>query len=204
MQLLNTLARPATAGTQVSPQLLLSQGAIDMIATYVNAQPSTEINGFAYVKQLNPGILYVEAAIDVFITPQTVTMGSAEVEGTAYALALDRAVQDDRMAEFRLQWHSHPGEAYFSPTDMANIENFGATGGEWFISLVTNRHGDLRARLDMFRPVRVGTEIEVCIYRNPDPAMLERAEADIATMVTVVAPKKSSRLGGLVRVTTSH
>ena len=56
----------------------------------------------------------------------------------------------------------------------------------------------------MFWPVRVGTEIEVCIYRNPDPAMLKRAEADIATMVTVVAPKKSSRLGGLVRVTTSH
>lgn len=183
MQLQNPLTAPTTDDTVVAPQLLLEQSALDMIAAYVNTAPGTEISGFAYVSKL-PGtnVYYVATANDVFITKQLVTAGSAHVDGDAYALALDRAMNEERDDDLRLQWHSHPSDVYFSPTDRTNIEVFGQTA-EWFISLVTNRQGELRARFDSFRPARIGVEIEVSVYRVASSAMAERARTDVAALV---------------------
>lgn len=199
VQILQRVTAPTQTGV-ITPRLLLSRGAIDMISTYVNAQANTEINGFAYVRRLNAGTFFVGSADDVFITLQTVTQGSAEATGVGYALAVDRAAQDDRVNELRLQWHSHPADAYFSPTDMANIENYGHAGAEWFISVVTNRDGDFHARFDMFRPVRIGGNMTVSTYTEVDPDMQMRAERDIAEMVTVITPRvqKPGRRGGIV------
>jgi hypothetical protein len=205
VQILHSLTGQNTTNLIV-PRLLLAQGALDMIATYVTSKPDSEINGFAYVCQQSADVFYVASATDVFITQQTVGTGSAHVSGTAYALAVDRAAQDDRIKELRLQWHSHPGDAYFSSTDMANVENFGAAGAEWFISLVTNREGDIHARFDMYRPVRFGAEMVVGVYRSANQALRDRAAADIATMVTTIkAPRVKSVLGvPAVQVTTTN
>jgi hypothetical protein len=193
MQLQTPLTVPSTNDTVVAPQLLLEQSALDMIMAYVNTPAGTEINGFAYVKKLaDSNVYYVATADDVFITEQTVTVGSAHASGKGYGLALDRALDEGRDDDLRLQWHSHPSDVYFSPTDRTNIEDFGRTA-EWFISLVTNRQGELRARFDSFRPVRIGVEIEVAAYRVATPAMIERARADVAALVhqpTPFFPKK--------------
>lgn len=202
MQLQHPLTTPRPSpDTVVAPQLLLEQSALDMIATYVNTAPGTEISGFAYVKKL-PGsnVYYVATADDVFITEQLVTAGSAHVDGGAYALALDRAMDEERDDDLRLQWHSHPSDVYFSPTDRTNIEVFGQTA-EWFISLVTNRQGELRARFDSFRPVRIGVEIEVVVYRIANPAMTERARADVTALVHQPKPILPKRGRGRNRTT---
>ena len=196
MQLQHPLTTPYPGSdTIVAPQLLLEQSALDMIAAYVNAAPGTEISGFGYVKKL-PGsnVYYVATADDIFITEQLVTIGSAHVKGADYSLALDRAMDEERDDELRLQWHSHPSDVYFSPTDRTNIEVFGQTA-EWFISLVTNRQGELRARFDSFRPVRIGVEIEVVVYRMADAAMIERARTDVAALVHQPKPLLPKRRG---------
>lgn len=188
------LAPPESEGT-IHPKLILSGEAADMIAAYVTSSPATEVNGFAYVTQTGPNTFYLASASDVFITDQVVTEGSAEADGTGYALAVDSAVVAGRADALRLQWHSHPGASFFSPTDRGNIENFGRAGAEWFISVVTNRQGELRARLDLFRPIRFGAEMAVEVVRTLDPAMVERATTDIAAHVTVFRPKVGRRRG---------
>lgn len=193
MQLLHTLASPPDAPGLIRPKLLLSQGALDMIATYVNTPVTTEINGFGYIGRVGSDVFFVASAQDVFITQQTVTAGSAHVNGSAYALALDHAVECGRDAELRLQWHSHPSDAYFSPTDMTNIENFGNAGGEWFISLVTNRDGDLHARFDRFRPERFGVEMQIQLYREVDAGLEARAREDVERLVKTIRGGKRPR-----------
>lgn len=193
MQVRHTLSRPKSAPGIIMPRLLLSQGALDMLDTFVHAATPTEINGFAYVQTTDPGTFYVASPDDVFITHQSVTIGSAHVDGGAYALALDRAVEADRASQLRLQWHSHPKDAYFSDTDFANIKNFGEAGGEWFISLVTNRDGDIHARFDRFRPERSGGEMLVQVYRDMPDTFVEYAAAQIEENVHNLAGRRGRK-----------
>lgn len=156
--------------------------------TFVHTPRGTEINGFGYVTKLRgSNVYYVATASDIFITEQTVTAGSAHVSGTTSGLALTRAVKEGRDDDLRLQWHSHPQDVYFSPLDRNNIKRFGITG-EWLISLVVNRQGELRARFDSFRPVRMGLEIEVIVYRQAPQELVDRAQADVTAMVRRPAP----------------
>lgn len=188
------------------PTLLFAQDALDMINYYVNAPQDTEVSGFAYVRRIDgTNTYFVACADDVFITEQVVTPGSAHIDGHAVARAFERAVEQGRQDELRLQWHSHPGDSYFSPTDMANVANFGNTF-EWCIHVVTNRWGEMHARFDAYRPVRVGVEIEVKTHRPPNPYLRERAEAEVGALVKTLVeePKRRGRGGSstLVPVTT--
>lgn len=195
MQLLHSLAETPVVPGLIRPRLLLSQGALDMMGAYVNTPPVSEINGFCYVGyDALQNVFYVRSAEDVFITKQTVSTGSAHVGGVAYALAVDHAVEINREGELRLQWHSHPGDAYFSPTDMANVENFGKAGAEWFISVVTNRAGDIHARFDRFRPQRFGVEMDVQLYREADANLVARAMEDVTRLVKDAPKPKGLKL----------
>lgn len=193
LQLDTRIAQSNSTGLVV-PRLLLSPPALNMIGAYVAAAHESEVSGFAYVRQLPaaPGLpttFYVGTSDDVFIVPQEVTMGSAEVSGGNFALAVDRSVVDDRDDDLRLQWHSHPNDSYFSATDLGNIEAFSAAGMEWFISLVTNRRNEVRARFDQYRPFRFGAEMDVAVYSFASDEMFARAQEDVANMVTIVKPK---------------
>src|SRR5690349_23458989 len=152
MLIRQTLSLPQNGSEEVvAPRLFIAGDALDKLLTYVNTQRGhAEIAGWAYVQQRGTDF-YLGTAADVFITKQIVTVGSADSDGYSLALAFEKAVGVNREHELRLQWHSHPNEAYFSHTDRTNIENFGETF-EWLISLVTNRRGDVRARFDLFHP----------------------------------------------------
>lgn len=194
LQLDTRIAGSNPAGLVV-PRLLLSPSAWSMICAYVAAADKTEVSGFAYVRQLvtDPGVpttFYVSTSNDVFIVPQEVTVGSVEVSGSNFALAAHRSLADGRDDDLRLQWHSHPNESYFSATDLGNIAGFGDAGMEWFISLVTNRHNEVHARFDQFRPFRIGAEMDVYVYDFVPDDIFARAEDDVAEMVTIVKPKK--------------
>ena len=183
----------------VAPRLMLSRSAWYMLCAYVAAARKSEVSGFAYVQPLvgDPRTFYVETSNDVFIVPQEVTIGSAEISGDSFALAAEAAVAAGRDDQLRLQWHSHPAESYFSATDLSNIEGFGAAGMEWCISLVTNRDNQVHARFDAFRPVRFGVEMEVVVYDLAPRDLVARAERDVADMVTVIEPEVASPWPGL-------
>jgi proteasome lid subunit RPN8/RPN11 len=120
-----------------------------------------EVSGFALIKRESPRRLVLASAEDVFIIDQVATGGSVDSTRANVNLALDRADALDRGNEMRLQFHGHPGDAYFSATDMGNIENYGHCGGTWMVSIVFDRTGGYVARLDMFSPMRSSTELQI-------------------------------------------
>lgn len=177
------LGRPP--GPLFMPRLVINEPAWNMIRAYTRIN-NTEINGFCFVTVIDGGrTFFVASPDDVLITEQTVTVGSAEATGDGYAHAFHDAIVAGRADQLRIQWHSHPGDVYFSTTDLDNIEDMGGAGVEWFISLVVNRDDEMRARFDAFRPVRFGGEMQVQVRRPIDAALIARAGREVADKVTV-------------------
>lgn len=168
----------------VAPRLFIEHGAWLTLQRYVGISP-VEINGFAYVSLFGTGF-QVKSAEDVFITRQTVDIASAHVDGRTFARAVDRAAQADRQDQLRLQWHSHVnGDAYFSATDLGTINSYGPAGMEWFLSVVMNKRGEIRARVDQFLPFRTGCEIAVEVYSLDGEASQDAAQQEFDQLVTV-------------------
>ncbi|MDB5162182.1 MAG: hypothetical protein JWM52_690 [Candidatus Saccharibacteria bacterium] len=166
----------------VLPTLYVEVSAWAKILGYARQSGKQEINGFGYVRHDGFDFI-VDTFEDIFITKQEVSGGAAEVSGDVFALAVDRAAQDARQDELRLQWHSHVDmDAYFSATDTSNIENYGNAGMEYFLSLVVNKQGKLSARLDVFQPIRVSTALQVLLF--DDAISLENLQQDIDEHVT--------------------
>ena len=185
----------------IAPTLVILREAWNKMHAYVRAVGPVEINGFGYVEEFGSDLLLT----DVFITKQTVTGGTAANTGSAFAKAQYHAFQDGKADELRLQWHSHVhGDAYHSTTDMRSIERFGQGGMEWFVSLVTNHHGDITARMDLYRPVRLGAPMEIKVVDYVNPAIQASILAEIEELVTVETPKKTGRARTAQPVTTSN
>lgn len=184
MDVYQSLTTPQNPQGVRAPQLVIHAAALDKMAAYVNTMPGrNEISGWAYVVNNGGGNYYVASPDDVFITKQTVSASHTESDGHTFALAWEKAARQKREDQLRLQWHSHPYEAYVSDIDLRNIHNYGATGWEWLISLVTNRAGDFSARLDLFTPHYVGVEMQVVSYRQLPQDLVDKAQAEINELV---------------------
>jgi len=109
-----------------------------------------EISGLGAVEEFDGGFLVT----DLYLPKQTCSPASTVLDQDAVAtllLELDRAGKDP--GTIRFWWHSH-GDlgAFWSRTDAECVENL--TNGDYLLSMVTNRRGDVLARIDVFRPVR--------------------------------------------------
>ncbi|MGV9002057.1 MAG: hypothetical protein ACOH18_03855 [Candidatus Saccharimonadaceae bacterium] len=185
--LLSTRLSSPSDPTSVASSLNISSAAWRRLLTYVSHSPA-EINGFAYVQNTPSGFTIMDPD-DVFITEQQVTMGSADVSGSTYAKAYDRAVRVGRGDELRLQWHSHvDGAAYLSPKDMRTIENYGMAGSDWMLSLVTNKRGEVCARADQFSPFRTGCEMTVLIVDSISEEERVSTLEHVNELVKVIIP----------------
>lgn len=181
----------------IVPPLLIDRIAWARMQAYVKAVGPVEINGFGYVASFPNHYLLT----DVFITKQVVTDGTADTAYAAFGMAQYHAMQGGMEDQLRLQWHSHVyGDAYHSATDMRSIEHFGQSGMEWFISLVTNHHGDVTARMDLFRPMRIGAPMEVTVVDPVNTDLETVVRGEIEDLVTV-KPKKKVRT---VKLTTTN
>lgn len=169
-----------------TPTLLIERMAWAKLQAYVHMSDSYEINGYAYISHDN-GNYFLTSVDDVFITQQVVSEATALASGSAIAKALFVATRDNRSDEMRLQWHSHVSmQAAFSGIDETTINGYAKRGMDWFVSLVTNKGGEVSARVDVYRPVRVATMLNVVVYDSAfDPSMLQQVEQDIADNVIV-------------------
>jgi hypothetical protein len=73
----------------------------------------------------------------------------------------------------KVWWHSHGnGACFWSGIDSSTIELF---NNSWMVSIVGNRLGDYKARVDIYEPVRVSVDelpLEVHIPElEPDPGL---------------------------------
>lgn len=134
----------------------------DKIRFWVN-RTSQEISGLGCIKLLKNNTFLV---YDVFLLKQKNTSSFTDIDDLAVQqlmLALDAEDEKDkgsRLADLRFWWHSHANMGTFwSSQDDFNIEQKlfgssteGAPLSQWWVSLVTNRVGDVLSRLDTSRP----------------------------------------------------
>jgi proteasome lid subunit RPN8/RPN11 len=140
----------------------------------------TEINGFGYV-EVQGGSLVVS---EVFILDQSASATHVEIDPLVLAHHMDTMRQAGlNPSSMRFQWHSHVHmEAYFSPTDTANIDRW---PGNWLISLVANKQGEFSCRLDVFKSMRVGVEISPEIVAQIPGDVMRATALEIADKVRV-------------------
>lgn len=167
-------------GFRSPPKLLVELSVWQQMMAFVLACP-VEVNGFGYVSQVDTNIYRLD---EVFILDQLATAASVEVTAEALARHLfEMSQQNIDPSRMRFQWHSHVNmEAYFSGTDLDNIDNYAS---DWMMSLVANKAGNFQARLDVYRPFRVWWPLDVQVVHVPDELQLQRARGEIRDKVRV-------------------
>lgn len=127
----------------IGHQLVVSAQAFDDILCYTTLWPK-EVAGYGLIRR-DGMTFYLD---EVFILDQVVSGYHTTVSPKALHRKIGELTQQNRRDQLRFHWHSHVNfEAYFSATDVANIHGW---GGEWLVSLVLNKRGDIEVRLDEF------------------------------------------------------
>ncbi len=167
----------AKPGFIPEPELVMSLAVWQEIMGYVHACPS-EVNGFGTLDRLGD-LLRLD---EVFILEQTVSPAHAEVSPLVLAKHLTEMVQrGEDTARLRFQWHSHVNmSAYFSGTDLANIETYTS---DWMVSMVLNKRSEYQLRLDVYRPWRVWTPLRLKVIAVPNQALVDHCHSEIQSKV---------------------
>jgi len=94
------------------------------------------------------------AITDLFLIRQTCTSSSTDMDQGDVARLLTELAAEGIEGQLRAWVHSHAEmEVFWSNTDDRCIE--GLQGNPYTVSVVVNRKGDVRARIDVFHPIRV-------------------------------------------------
>jgi proteasome lid subunit RPN8/RPN11 len=145
-------------------------------------QCDVEINGFGLVDyQPSSGLIRLS---DAFITKQDASMQGVEIDDAdlhrhMYALS-KKGIAPSRV---KFQWHSHVGmPVYFSDIDTQNIDRW---SGDLLVSLVVNKHGEWRCRLDLYTPLRLSFDIQLEIeWPVASELLQQQVAADMSEKVT--------------------
>lgn len=164
------------------PRVFIAQQAIQKIKCFVDLC-KYEINGFGFVERVGNDFVIV----DVFLLKQYTCASGVHVETDPRALNkfVRELVQNGGDAsKMRLQWHSHVNmPAYFSAEDVDTIGNY---MNDFMISLVMNKYGEYKCRLDLFKPFNLSLEVPllVRILTLPD-ALVRDCEEEMTQNVKV-------------------
>jgi hypothetical protein len=139
-------------------KIIFKPAAFKKFRAYVNGI-ELEISGFGKVEKVDGNLVVT----DVKIFPQVVSAGHTEMDARSLAAFWDELmVAGEDIGKWKLWWHSHVYmTAAFSGTDTDTIDEFDSEMPEenWMLSIVTNKLGNLLARIDVFQPIR-------CIINN--------------------------------------
>lgn len=149
--------------------------AAEKIRQYTKLCPN-EISGLGQVD-----IIDGEPVVtDVGIFKQVVSSAHSTINPEHLAEFQDEIIKaGGSMKKYVLWWHSHAHmSVFFSGTDTGTIDS--STEFPYLVSLVVNKKGDAKARLDIYKPVRMMCELDVETEMIPDSDMTKalRAEMD--------------------------
>ena len=119
---------------------------------------------------------------DVYCLKQYNTGASTELDSEDIAKLLCRLYEKkEDVSLLKFWWHSHANfGAFWSGTDTHTISEFAASNS-YLISLVTNKNGDILARLDIFNPIECtfdNVELDVMIDAK-DAALKEECQKEL-------------------------
>lgn len=138
-----------------------------------------EIQGLGRVKIYDNKNIFVE---DVEIFEQKVTAANTEMDKDAIADFMRSRISVGDAGDWRLWWHSHADmQAFFSSVDTDFINEMVGETGDWIISMVVNKAGDVKMRVDVYKPFRFATESvthEILPNRSNDITAYCQAQID--------------------------
>ena len=121
----------------------------------------------------------------VFLMKQTCTAASTDMDQADVAKLLFDLGAVGVEGQLRAWVHSHAEMAVFwSSTDDKCIEGLG--GDPYIVSLVVNHKGDVKARIDVFQPIRLVIDDVPVKLRVPELGLEEACKAEFMAKVTEV------------------
>lgn len=148
---------------------------------------ATEINGIGRISY-KQGKLVID---EVAVLKQSVSATHAELDTEDLMNFL--ATRPDA-SQWRVQWHSHVNMATFwSGIDEEAIKSIGETA-DYLISLVFNKSGEYKARVDHFKPFHSTQDdlaLEIQVQRPDHSAWAKEVIADKVTTHTFAAKTKN-------------
>jgi len=154
-----------------------------------------EVSGLGTVEEFDGGFLVT----DLLLPKQVCSPGGTDLDQDSVAtliMELDQAGKD--VGTLRFWWHSHSNlDVFWSPTDEQCINNL--ANGDYVLSMVTNKRGQVLARLDIFRPVRVTVDHLPVAVRSNRNSLRERCQQEIqqkvANIPVPIAPVRIPQRG---------
>jgi len=149
-----------------------------------------EVSGLGLVSELrdDKGVLTGFFVEDVFLIKQTSGSASTELDDNAVSamlVELDAKGVDIGLA--KLWWHSHGDLGVFwSSTDEECAA--GLANSRYFVSIVVNKKGDIKCRVDLYEPIRVVIDDVPVETVFPDYGTLEQCTAEFREKVTELEP----------------
>lgn len=168
-------------------KLTIKAKALEKLRMYVEECPA-EISGFGKVRDVTPkGVRGAKAfeCYDVEILPQGVSGADAnmsEEEIAAFLTSKIRAKQS--VTDYKLWWHSHNDfGVFFSRTDTGTIES--SSEFPYLISLVTNKANEYEARIDVYKPIRMTSDVEVFLESYGNQKLRDQIKKEIEEKVVI-------------------
>lgn len=121
---------------------------------------------------------------DVLMLEQTNNPAHTDFQEAAAKFLMELVKANVDPEPFRFWWHSHVNFGTgWSNEDMETINTF---NNPLQFSMVANKRGDIRLRLDVFRPLRLAfEEIEYRPLMNPSDPLVQAVRKDILDKVNV-------------------
>lgn len=127
-----------------------------------------EINGLGTVERQG-NKFFIE---DIFLIEQRVSPGRVVTDPKALNRFIhELVVSGGDPSKIKFQWHSHADVGVFF--SLEDVDTIGGYMNDYMISLVMNKRGDYRCRLDLFKPFYLPLEVPLLVK-------LPRLEANLA------------------------
>lgn len=137
---------------KASARLILAPKVYEQMMMFA-ALTDLEISGFALVERVDAITFRVDE--NLIVPKQVNTSGNTKMDNDDLtAITMQMIAEGKDISKMRLWWHSHNSMATFwSATDNTCCDAF--DNGEYLISVVVNHKRDLRARIDIYKPLRI-------------------------------------------------
>jgi hypothetical protein len=160
-------------------KVLFDLKAFVKIKAYIN-KTDKEISGLGEVEvDHQNGIIKI---VNLYLLPQVCTNETTNLTKDGIAKFYDDIISQNKdCSKIRLWWHSHANlPVFWSKTDSDTINDFDLEIPEnnWFLSIVGNREGKIKCRLDIFQPINITTDNLPWSVEILDPEISKEVDID--------------------------
>lgn len=141
-----------------------------------------EISGLGVVSRHPNWKFLIE---DIILFSQEVTAGTTDLdEETLHQFLTEAVNQNLDPSALKLWWHSHVnGSCFWSGIDTETIDK-ALLGNDWMLSIVGNKKGEYKCRLDTYNPVRIALdELPLQLQQVTDVGLWKQLKEEVKEKV---------------------